>query len=189
MAKGESYSEFVEKFKPKKTTDDCYTPPKVYEVIKNWACKKYDINPDNIVRPFYPGGDYENYDYTDGAVVLDNPPFSILAKIIDFYIERKIPFFLFAPTLTCLNGLYRQGVNAIISNSSIMYENGATVSTSFLTSFGEYKISIINELSKAIKKANVNIDAKHLPKYSYPKQVVTIGTMIRLAKGEIDLQI
>lgn len=32
--KGESYDEFVEKFKPKKTTDDCYTPPEIYEVIK-----------------------------------------------------------------------------------------------------------------------------------------------------------
>lgn len=29
MAKGENYEEFVEKFKPKKTTDDCYTPPLV----------------------------------------------------------------------------------------------------------------------------------------------------------------
>ena len=25
--KNESYEEYVEKFKPKKTTDDCYTPP------------------------------------------------------------------------------------------------------------------------------------------------------------------
>lgn len=25
--KSKSYEEFVEKFKPKKTTDDCYTPP------------------------------------------------------------------------------------------------------------------------------------------------------------------
>ena len=28
----------MEKFKPKKTTDDCYTPPEIYEVIKDWAC-------------------------------------------------------------------------------------------------------------------------------------------------------
>lgn len=28
MAYGETYEEFVEKFKPKKTTDDCYTPPR-----------------------------------------------------------------------------------------------------------------------------------------------------------------
>lgn len=51
------YDGFVEKFKPKKTTDDV-----------------------PIVRPFYPGGDYENYDYPEGCVVVDNPPFSIFAK-------------------------------------------------------------------------------------------------------------
>ena len=27
MAKNETYEEFVDKFKPKLTTDDCYTPP------------------------------------------------------------------------------------------------------------------------------------------------------------------
>nr|DAJ82391.1 MAG TPA: hypothetical protein [Caudoviricetes sp.] len=25
--KNQNYDEFIEKFKPKKTTDDCYTPP------------------------------------------------------------------------------------------------------------------------------------------------------------------
>lgn len=40
MAAGESYEEFIEKFKPKKTTDDCYTPPSVYAVIRDWACKE-----------------------------------------------------------------------------------------------------------------------------------------------------
>lgn len=29
------YEAFVDKFKPKLTTDDCYTPPEVYEVVKN----------------------------------------------------------------------------------------------------------------------------------------------------------
>lgn len=28
------YEAFVDKFKPKLTTDDCYTPPEVYEVVK-----------------------------------------------------------------------------------------------------------------------------------------------------------
>lgn len=32
MVQGESYEQFVGKFKPKKTTDDCYTPPEVIEV-------------------------------------------------------------------------------------------------------------------------------------------------------------
>lgn len=54
--KNETYEEFVEKFKPKKTTDDCYTPPEIYEAIKKWACEKYGIDPQKIIRPFYPGG-------------------------------------------------------------------------------------------------------------------------------------
>ena len=69
------YDGFVEKFKPKKTTDDCYTPPAVYETIKNWACSEYGIDPSKVVRPFYPGGDYESFDYSGGKVVVDNPPF------------------------------------------------------------------------------------------------------------------
>lgn len=27
------YSDFLDKFKPKKTTDDCYTPAPVYETV------------------------------------------------------------------------------------------------------------------------------------------------------------
>ena len=78
------YQAFVDKFKPKKTTDDCYTPPLIYETVKDWACKKYGIDPKNIVRPFYPGGDYEHFAYPDECVVLDNPPFSILSKYANF---------------------------------------------------------------------------------------------------------
>ena len=33
----EDYDGFVEKFKPKKTTDDCYTPPDVYDCVSDWA--------------------------------------------------------------------------------------------------------------------------------------------------------
>ena len=31
------YDDFEAKFKPKKTTDDCYTPPEVYRLICEWA--------------------------------------------------------------------------------------------------------------------------------------------------------
>lgn len=54
--KSKTYEEFLEKFKPKKTTDDCYTPPLVYDAVKDWACAEYDIDPEKIVRPFWPGG-------------------------------------------------------------------------------------------------------------------------------------
>lgn len=42
MPKSNTYEEFVDKFKPKKTTDDCYTPGAIYEVVKDWAIKEMD---------------------------------------------------------------------------------------------------------------------------------------------------
>lgn len=52
----DDYKAFVEKFKPKKTTDDCYTPENVYKAVMEWACEEYGIDPEKIVRPFWPGG-------------------------------------------------------------------------------------------------------------------------------------
>ena len=54
----EEYNAFVDEFKPKKTTDDCYTPDNVYNAIADWVAAEYHISRDNFVRPFYPGGDY-----------------------------------------------------------------------------------------------------------------------------------
>lgn len=168
--KSKSYEEFVEKFKPKKTTDDCYTPPLVYETVKEWACEKYGISPDKIVRPFYPGGDYEHADYPDGCVVLDNPPFSILSKICEFYLDRNIPFFLFAPSLTALSGRsVVMRMNHVICAASIVYENGAVVRTSFVTSFGGDTVAQTEpELTRRINRAVEAIrkeTARELPKY------------------------
>lgn len=140
MAHGESYEEFVEKFKPKKTTDDCYTPPRVYEAVKDWAVKEYGIDPAKIVRPFYPGGDYERFEYPEGCIVLDNPPFSILAKILRFYDEHGIAHFLFAPTLTLFSLIKFSQGGVIATDVSVEYENGAKVNTSFVTSLGTARI-------------------------------------------------
>lgn len=60
--KSKTYEEFVEKFKIKKTTDDCYTPPYIYDAVKSWAVNEYGLEGRPVVRPFYPGGDYENYE-------------------------------------------------------------------------------------------------------------------------------
>lgn len=47
MPKSNTYEEFVDKFKPKKTTDDCYTPGAIYEVVKGWAIKEMDWGGDD----------------------------------------------------------------------------------------------------------------------------------------------
>lgn len=85
-----AYRAFVEKFKPKKTTDDCLTPPEVYDVILGWVVERYGIDPAKVVRPFWPGADYTKRDYHEGCVMVNNPPFSILAQICDEYIRRVV---------------------------------------------------------------------------------------------------
>ena len=46
------YQLFIDKFKPKKTTDDCYTPSNIYEVVLDWVVNEYGIDRENVVRPF-----------------------------------------------------------------------------------------------------------------------------------------
>ena len=135
------YRAFVDKFKPKKTTDDCYTPDNIYEVVLDWVVKEYGIDPDKVVRPFWPGGDYMSEDYPEGCTVVDNPPFSICTKITRDYNAAGIKFFLFCPYLTCFQASARENdVTFIITSESISYENGAEVGTAFVTNLdSEYR--------------------------------------------------
>ena len=136
MAKGETYEDFISKFNTKKhkpNTDDCYTPPEIYEAVRQWVNDKVmPIEGVHIVRPFYPGGDYEHYDYPEGCLVLDNPPFSISRQIIRFYDERDINYFLFANGLTLFNSLSDKNT-CILACGRLEYENGAKISTGFVT--------------------------------------------------------
>lgn len=193
--KNEKYSEnenleyraFVEKFKRKKTKDDCYTPKMVYDAIRNWACNKYSINPDNIVRPFWPDVDYKEFTYPAGCVVLDNPPFSILAEIKKFYVSQDIKFFLFAPALTLLTSK-TTNINHIVCGCKITFENGAKIPISFVTNLDtEIILSVYPELINAIKKAdelNRSKNIKKRPKYTYPKNVITPA---RAPKAELEI--
>ena len=175
------YAGFVEKFKPKKTTGDCYTPPAVYEAVKAWACQKYSIDPARTVRPFWPGGDYEHFDYPDGAVVLDNPPFSCLAKIVRFYQARQIHYFLFAPGLTAL-GLTRHGAGIVYADSRITYHNGAVVNTAFATSYGPNVVEIAPDLGKAVKDAQRRGRTIKQTVYQYPPNLLTTQGVLALAR-------
>ena len=175
------YAGFVEKFKPKKTTDDCYTPPAVYEAVKAWVCQKYSIDPARTVRPFWPGGDYEHFDYPNGAVVLDNPPFSCLAKIVRFYQARQIHYFLFAPGLTAL-GLTRHGAGIVYADSRITYHNGAVVNTAFATSYGPNVVEIAPDLGKAVKDAQRRGRTIKQTVYQYPPNLLTTQGVLALAR-------
>ena len=172
----EEYQEFLEKFKLKKTTDDCYTPKVIYEAVAQWVADRYNLETAKFVRPFYPGGDYKNFKY-NGMVVVDNPPFSILAEILDFYNKKAIPFFLFAPTLTLFSTT--SSVDTCLPLAvAVTYDNGANVSTSFITNLEDSSIRVKSEpsLYKAVKEANdENLKnlRKQLPKYNYDHHIIT----------------
>ena len=173
--RSEEYDAFVDKFKPKLTTDDCYTPQNIYETIRDWAVEHYGLQGAQVVRPFYPGGDYEHETYPDGCVVIDNPPFSILSQICRFYTERGIRFFLFAPALT-LFSIAAGTCNYLPMSCRITYENGADVRTSFVTNLGAWKIETVPELwalVDAVNAQNTNDGAAELPCYTYPDCVMT----------------
>ena len=55
------YESYVAKFREgPKTTDDAYTPKDVYEAVLQYVGEVYDMTGKQVIRPFYPGGDYEN---------------------------------------------------------------------------------------------------------------------------------
>lgn len=187
MARGETYEEFVAKFnkeKPK-TTDDCYTPRGIYEVVLEWADKKLNIGDRPVVRPFYPGGDFENYDYPENCVVVDNPPFSIFAKILRWYNEHGIDFFLFAPSLTSI----REGVTLVCTDTTITYENGAFVKTAFVTNMmGNLLCVTAPDLTQKIKE----IYRKSTPpqeKIFIPKDVLRASMLESMVRRGIQFSV
>lgn len=182
MARGETYDEFVEKFKPKRTTDDCFTPPEVYDVVLKFCVEEFGINPDDVVRPFYPDGDYQSFDYS-GKVVIDNPPFSILSKIIDFYMSNGVKFFLFAPALTCLSTTVRRGCCVYVCDARITYHNGAVVATAFATNLSDNLIKVSPELRAALDK--VKPSSKKKKSIHYPPNVISIAKLNYLAVRNI----
>ena len=179
------YQGFIEKFKPKKTTDDCYTPDNVYSVVLSFAVKEYGLEGRKVLRPFYPGGDYERAEYPEGCVVIDNPPFSILSKICAFYDEHGVDYFLFAPSLTLFSTNTGRS-NYIITGSDIIYANGANVKTGFVTNMGPYRIQTRPDLYAALKEANeANTKPEvELPKYIYPVEVATSALLQKIARFE-----
>ena len=193
MSKGETYDEFVEKFKPKKTTDDCMTPELVYKAVLDFVAEKYGVDPSSVIRPFWPGGDYQSEDYT-GKTVVDNPPFSILKQIVNFFDDRKIPFFLFANGLTCINTMYDRDVCAIPVGAKLTYTNGAYVSTAFVTNLepSGTVVAVYPELADAIKRASDaerSKTVKHVPKYDYPDTVFTSAMGAYLAHHGVPFRI
>ena len=189
----DEYNEFLDKFEAKKTTDDCYTPDLVYDAVADWVTNEYGVKRRQMVRPFYPGGDYQKEKYPKGAVVVDNPPFSILAEILNWYNDHGVRFFLFAPTLTLFSSS-PSTCCAIPTGASVVYENGASVNTSFLTNLEDpmLRVRTAPALQKAVQDASDQVQAalhRELPKYSYPDEVITSAMVARWSKYGIEFRL
>ncbi len=139
------------------------------------------------MRPFYPGGDFEAVDYGPNDVVVDNPPFSIITRIVRWYTERGVRFFLFAPYLT----LFFPGrfCTSIVCGTEIIYGNGAKVNTSFVSNmFGDVAAMTAPDLTETLNNIQA-VGKANLPKYKYPNNVVRATDLGMLSNRGIQLTI
>lgn len=179
----EDYDAFLAKFNTNapKTTDECYTPQPVYEAVLEWLRSKVNIEGRSIVRPFYPGGDYKNYEYPEKCIVVDNPPFSILAQILRFYRATGVDYFLFAPGLTLFSAS-PDGDCCVVADAQIVYANKAVVCTGFHTSlFPGVKVLIDGNLRAKIVEAQ-GLSKPARVKVVYPDNVITSALLNKYAK-------
>lgn len=174
QTKSNSYYDFVEKFKP--TTDDCMTPPEIKEQVRCFFRTEFRITkPD--VDPFYSGGDYQSENY-DGVVVIANPPFSILAKIVDWYLAHDVKFVLYDNALTACSLLrHREDkIGLYFIDKDIKYmPMHAKVRTGFVTNFCtgvHYRDNIFK------------IDKKVITRAERPANVMTAVDFIREGRTE-----
>ena len=166
-----------------KTSDDTFTPPKVYEEVLKYINEKIiPIDSIEIQRPFYPGGDYQKdiENYNEKSVVIDNPPFSIISEIIDFYLKNNIKFFIFTNGLTIFNYLNRD-VHLLCPYAMIEYDNGDKVNTCFIHNLLPRGVTISGDLRNRLGDLCEQNKIKR-NKYSYPDEVLSVAQSLELVK-------
>lgn len=183
------YESYVAKFQNKeKTTDDTYTPRDVYEAVLEYVRSIYPMEGKEVLRPFYPGGDYRHAIYPDDGVVVDNPPFSIYTEICKFYSAARIPFFLFDPGLTIFSVL--KYCSVVVINDQIEFDNGAKVQCNFATNLiGDTLVTTAPYLCKLIAQCKSQTAKAKLPKYGYPPEVLSVSDFHGIARGDEEFSI
>lgn len=189
----QEYYNWLNKFEKRTTSDDTFTPPAVYDVVLDYV-NQHILNLDDLTveRPFYPDGDYQAHaqNYDENTVVIDNPPFSILSKIIDFYLQNNIKFFLFAPAMTVFSPMRNLNYTAIIAPSKITYDNGAVVGTAFVSNLcGDVRAMTAPTLYNALTALEKQKPTPTLPKYQYPPNVLMTNNLQKLCRAGIEFSV
>lgn len=184
------YESYVAKFRDlPKTTDDTYTPPDVYEAVLQYLREEGKLtDAHTILRPFYPGGDYERAEYPENGIVIDNPPFSIFSKICKFYTARHIPFFLFGPGMTIAT--VSTYATAVIIDTGLVFENGANVRVNFASSlFPDVALMTAPRLNDLIRACPSQNKKKELPIYDTPDELLSVSDLQTICNGGIEFAV
>ena len=183
------YESYIAKFRDvEKTTDDTYTPRDVYEAVCQYVDETVGLAGHEILRPFYPGGDYQNAEYPEDGIVIDNPPFSIFTSICKWYTVRRVPFFLFGPGLTI--GSIFNVCTAVIVSHTLTFENGAKVKCNFASNlFGDTVMMTAPRLDALLKACPSQDNKVNLPKYAYPKNILSVSDMQTISGGGISFAV
>ena len=175
------------------TTDECYTPPAVYDTVLDYAVERYNLQNKHIVRPFIPGGDYQKYVYDKNDVVIDNPPFSMTTKITKWYINHDIPFFLF------INGIYgvslsrglhgKATVIATNTNASFYHKpNNKVIKMGFVTNL-EPKNIIIRGDATLTNRLNGLIKKNSFKRFRYPENFLKNNDILAALQRNVELKL
>ena len=187
------YDAFVAKFKARHTSDDTFTPENIYNCVRDWAVRKYRLQGAEIVRPFWPGEDVTKADYPEGSVVIDNPPCSILSKIVRFYNDRGVRYFLFCNGLTAINLVRDRRAGVVAAGVSIRYDNGASVATNFVTNLsGDVLIEAAPDLHDALERvndANLKAHRRRVRRLAHPYGTVTSAGLNYLAVHHVPFKV
>jgi len=161
-----TYDAFVKKFKPNNGSDECYTPDNIYQCVYNYVrCLFPQFGEFENLRPFKPNGNFLREDYSN-KIVIDNPPFSILSNIVNYYQQHNIKFWLFATALTIMG--YYAKCDIVITNTAIQYTNGAKIATSFITNmYSDKRIVLDGILQQKIEQIKGVAKKKLLNRYPF----------------------
>lgn len=171
-----------------KTTDDTYTPRDVFEAVVEYVSTITDMSGRQILRPFYPGGDYINAEYPENGIVIDNPPFSMFTKICRFFTAQGIPFFLFGPGLTIASCC--KYCTAVIIAEQITFDNGATVRSNFASNlYGDTIITTAPLLSDLIARCHSQKPKNPLPSFEYPPEILSVSDMQSIARNGVEFSV